>query len=232
MAIAHARTDTTQDIASATATLTVVKPTGVAATEVMIIVIVTEGGTNTLDTITPPVGHTRIGARVSQTNGGAEIVQVDVFWALGNVALMGYLNSITGSNVQQGVVCAAFSGVDNTNPIDVAGTGNSSTGVSTLVTNAITIVTNQSWHMIGSGDWTGGSAQTATGFTVSENAHANAATCLLYNTTPKSTGSTGTVTVNAGSGSTQIIVGQPFALAPAAGGGGATVSYLPLLGVG
>jgi hypothetical protein len=83
------------------------------------------------------------------------------------------------------------------------------------------VATDQAWHVIGFGSWLGG-INSAPGFTVAQNAvpATNEDSTLLYNTTPKSVGSTGTVTVTSSSGSAgQVLVGIPFALRPASNPG-------------
>jgi hypothetical protein len=212
------RTSSSADIASATATVTITKPTGFASTDVLIAVFGTSKSSNVAHTITAPAGWTRIAAQVSQTNGTAEIILLDVFWALGSVVGLGFTNSTTGGGVQQGWLCAAFTGVDTTTPIDVAVVaGDKNTASATLTVSAITIATTNAWDCIAAADWLGG-VFTVTSFTVAENGHTNASAALCYNTTPKSTGTTGTATLNSTAGANQILEDIRFALRPAAGG--------------
>jgi hypothetical protein len=211
------RASSSADKASAAATETITKPTGTASTDILVIAFGTDKGSNVAQTITPPSGWTRIGAQVSQTNGASQIVLLDAFWSLGSNASLGFGNSVSGAAVQQGWVCGAFTGVDNTTPIDVAdGTGNKGTFANTLTVNGVTIVTDQAWDCFAAADWLGG-VFSATSFTVAENGHTNASAALLYNTTPKSTGATGTVTFSdtLGGSGTQIMEAIRFALRPA-----------------
>ncbi|MDE2102186.1 MAG: hypothetical protein KGL39_33380 [Patescibacteria group bacterium] len=218
MAIAHVHTDTTKDISSTTSATAVVLPTGTASTDVVIAVfgIDTAGGNASGWTVTAPAGWTKIGSNQLDVDAGAPGVVLFAFWALGSVANLSFTNSRTGDS--QGVVVAAFSGVDNTTPIDVLDTtGSSSTGSTSATATAITTVTNNAWELIAAADWLSGSF-TSAGFTVSENGHTNCAAALLYNTTPVSpAGSTGTKTVSDSQSATgQVIVLRSFALRPAA----------------
>jgi hypothetical protein len=211
------RASSSADKATALATETITKPTGTASTDILVIAFGTDKGSNVAQTITPPSGWTRIGAQVSQTNGASQIVLLDAFWSLGSNASLGFGNSASGAAVQQGWSCGAFTGVDNTTPIDVAdGTGNKNTATGTLTVNGVTIVTANAWDCMAAADWSGG-VFSATSFTVAENGHTNASAGLLYNTTPKSTGATGTATLSDTLGtSTQILEAIRFALRPAA----------------
>lgn len=217
MAIAHVHTDTSGDIASTTATTTITTPTGSAATDVLIAVFGDDVAGGTQNTPSAPAGWTLIGAQVTATSG-VNHIGVTAFWALGNVSNKGFTNNHTAG--QQGWVCAAFSGVDNTTPIDVTGTGTTSTGASSVTANAVTIATANAWEVIAACDWLGKVGFTATSFTETHNTAANASVSFLYNTTPKSTGSTGTVVVNNSDGTTasEIMACLPFALRPAASG--------------
>jgi hypothetical protein len=92
------------------------------------------------------------------------------------------------------------------------------TNSGTIVANLVTVATANAWELIASIAWQSG-AWSATGFTSADNGSAaNQQAVILYNTTPKSTGSTGTVTVtNAGTASGQHLIAIPFALRPVAG---------------
>lgn len=219
MAIAKVHTDTFKDLANSPATLTLVMPTGAVSTDIAIATITSDFST----TITPPAGWTRVGSQVKMTAGNT--VCVDVFVSLGNNTNMGFGVSGSGTGNSIGSVVSCFSGVDNTTPIDVAGSGNTVSGTNTLTMSAITIVTANAWELIAAGDFNGG-VFSATSFTVSENTHTNAAAALLYNTTPKGTGSTGTVALDDSASTTnQIMCALAFALRPAT----ATTALLPYL---
>lgn len=114
-----------------------------------------------------------------------------------------------------GVALQCFSGVDNTTPIDATGTGSNNSGSATISAGAVTIATANAWECIAAAAFNGPSI-TATGFTATDNAGSEEYAALLYNTTPKATGSTGTVTVSssAGAGGNELAV-IPFALRPA-----------------
>jgi hypothetical protein len=221
MAIGVNSNVTRQDIASITATTTITKPTGTANTDILIAIFATDsGGNNTQRTVTNPTGWTNIFTEfvAGATNG----VSLHGAWAKGDVASLGFTNGATG--LQQGVVVVGFTGVDNTTSIDATGTTNSSTGATTDTANAVTIATLNAWELIAFASWNGGT-NSATGFTAVQNVASppapNADATLLYNTTPKATGSTGTVVVTStGSATGQILLAAPFALRPAAAAGG------------
>lgn len=215
MAIAHALTDTTGDISSMTATLSVSKPTSSGSTHRLILVICSETAQASLNAVTGDANWTRIGSSLQLGSVHARSVTIDAFHAAGNVATASFSNSKTGSNYQQGYVCAAFTGVDATTPIDVTGSGDSNEASGTLTISSVTIVMDQSVDVVVAGDWLGTNAMTMTNFTVSENGHAQAATALLYNATPKSVGATGTATLNTNSGASETNVALRFALRPA-----------------
>lgn len=192
-----------------TQTTTVSRPSGTQAGDLMVAAWTYEGST----TPATPTGWTAVATGVGNaTNKGACFYRVaqagDVSWTFD-----------AGSAVDHGGVLQTFSGVNTTTPIDATGTTSTNTGLGALTANAVTVATDQSWHLIASGAWNPGNF-TATGFTVVDNggAFANEAAALLYNTTPKSVGSTGTVSV-ACSGTTggQVLTDIPFALRPVAG---------------
>lgn len=221
------RASSSADIASATATVTVTKPTGTLSTDGVVVVFGTDNGNGTSTTITPPSGATRIGARTPVSSGSTRIV-LDAFWFYGSQSSLGFTNSNTGSSIQQGWVALAFSGVDQTNIIDVADTAgtNSNTGAASLTVNGVTIATDQAMDCIACCDWNSG-VVSSSGFAVVENGHTNAMAAMLYNTTPKSTGATGTATLSdTAASSGQMIAAIRFALKPAAGGSTSPVAEL------
>jgi hypothetical protein len=198
-----------------TSTVTLTKPTGTAATDVLVVSFV-GAGPGGPGTVTPPAGWTAIASNV-----GSGDVRGACYWALGSVTALAFTRSVAGDT---GWACVAFTGVDNTTPIDATGTTSTVSAATTITANAVTVVTSNSWHLIAFGAFNAGTA-TATGFTVAGNggAGANQPGDLLYNTTPKSTGSTGTVScARSGVATGQILTAIPFALRPAgaAGGGG------------
>ncbi len=225
MAIAHIATDSGADTASPSPNpLVVTKPTGVTldATHILVLTIATGASAATPDQYsTAPTGWTSIGSLTNQANG-SDHVSAWMYWSLGNNATLSFTRTgSVGSTV--GWRMAAYSGCDTTTPIDATGTPNSSvTNGTTLTTNLVTIATDQAWHLIGVGDWTGGGF-TATSFTASNNANpaTNQYAGILYNTTPKAVGSTGTVVITtSSSGTGEAIIGIPFALRPAASAAG------------
>lgn len=216
MAIAVSGTFSSGDLHPTPATATITKPTSPAPDGNSILVVsFGTGGNTSSNTVTPPAGWTSIFTKVTVTRAGIAIIDVQAFWALGNVAALGFANSQTASD--QGWVCVAYTGCDLTTPIDATGTGSTSiTNTSTITANAVTVATDQAWHVISLASWIGGT-WSATSFTAKQNAHVNEDATLIYNTTPKSTGSTGTVScTTTGSSTNQVMCAAPFALRPAA----------------
>jgi hypothetical protein len=192
---------------TATGTTSITKPTGFASTDILIC----QFGFGGARTYTAPAGWTAIATQV-----GDATIRGSCWWALGSVANLSFtIDSGTGD---MGWVCAAYTGVDNTTPIDATGTTGTNTNSGTIVANLVTVATANAWELIASIAWQSG-AWSATGFTSADNGSAaNQQATILYNTTPKSTGSTGTVTVtNAGTASGQHLIAIPFALRPVAG---------------
>lgn len=197
-------------------TTTITKPTGFASTDVLVAFFGTGNGASLTSTVTAPTGWTAISAGYTVSSGVTRLALYG-FWALGSVAALGFTNT-NGNSTDQGWVCLAFTGVDNTTPIDATGTvPNSSTGSATVTANAVTVVTNGAWYACGLAAWNGG-AWSASGVTVKSNAQSNEDASCGYNTTPKSPGSTGTVLFTTGGGSGgQVIAAMPFAMRPDAG---------------
>ncbi len=212
-AVAHVHTDTTGTTASSGATIVITTPTGALSTEIVLAVFGSnETGAVVSPTVSTPAGWTRIGPAGGVEKHTTNGVYTTAFWALGNVSGKTFtLVGDTGQSVSW--VCVGFSGVDTTTAIDVAdATGNSADGAASLTVNSVTIATTNAWECLIAADWLGG-VYTATGFTVSPSSVVNCAMALLYNTTPKATGATGTVTLNDSAASTgQTIVGLSFAL--------------------
>lgn len=210
------RSSSTGDI-HAPGTITITKPTGWAATDVFITGIgSSRGGAGGSGTYSGPTGWTAIATHVGTAAGND--VDIAGWWALGSVASLGFTKS--GTVDDAGWVCLALTGVDNTTPIDAVGTPNTNTGANSITMGAVTVVTDQAWLLGLFSDWLDGLVS-ATGFTRVENAHSNGMAACLYNTTPKSVGTTGTTSVaDSASASGQRIAAMPFALRPAGGGGG------------
>lgn len=221
MAIAF-RAPSSGDVHAPGATVAITKPAGTAGTDILVAFFGSGTGSGgTSGSFTAPAGWTAISAAATANLGAAQAINLAGFWSLGSNTNLTFTK--TGTVADMGWVCLGFTGVDNTTPIDAVGTTNSSTGATTLTTNAVTVATSGAWHVIGFADWLGGT-YSATGFTNVENAAANEAAGCLYNPTPKSTGSTGTVVVTSSAASSgQLLAGMPFALRPAAGGGSTAV---------
>lgn len=197
-----------------TGTKTVTMPTGASATSIVILNwgIFTTGNNVT---ITPPSGWAAVVAAVTATN-----IRQYTFWSLGNNANLGFTFTNPGGSCDLGWVATDYLGCNTTTPIDATGISTTNSGASTISAAAVTVVTDQAWEIICESDVNDGAAS-ATGFTKKDNGSTlHMRPAILYNTTPKSTGSTGAVTVsNAGSSSGQELIVQPFALRPAAAAG-------------
>lgn len=198
---------------------TVTKPAAVAAGHVAVLVISWDATSTT--TVATPTGWTVIAANIGNTS-----MKASAFYRVIQSGDTSWLVDINHAGNSLGGVFKAFSGVDNTTPIDATGTASTNTGNTSIVANAVTIATSGAWHMIGLGAWNGSTTFTATGFSDQNNGNtANQPADLQFNTSPQSTGSTGSVTVTAsGSGAGQILSAIPFALRPAGGGGGTDVT--------
>lgn len=194
------------------ATVAITLPAGVQATDIVVVTFAYANTTKgSLGSWSPPSGWAAAAPAATPIANSTQDASEQSFWALGSVANLTFTR--VGTVDFLGWTCAAFTGVDNTTPIDATGTDNGGTGSSALVVNAVTVVTDQAWELIGFTNNDGG-ATTATGFAVV----ANYVSRLLYNTTPKSVGSTGTVSVSVGGSSGNLKVARPFALRPAGSG--------------
>jgi hypothetical protein len=184
-------------------------PSGVQAGDCMVVVISWDNSGT--PTITPPSGWNPV-----FTSVGDATIRGSVYYRVAQAGDSSWSWTISPTNVDFGMACQTFSGVDQNNPIDATGTSSSNAGSGTITANAVTILTANAWHLIGSTDWINGSL-TATNFSSVQNPSGNMDAAVLYNTTPVGTGSTGTVTVTVSSGATnQHLVAMPFALRPAA----------------
>lgn len=213
MSIAKVFTNSSGDVASAPATLSVTKPTGgtPGATDLLVLSVGSGRSGTPVGSYTAPSGWNSVGSLLNQGTG-TSWVSGQVFWAAGSVSNLDFTKSGTVDTV--GWVMVGFTGCDLNVPVDATGTANANTGSNSLTTNAVTVVTDRAWHLIGFFDWLGRTFS-ASGFTVAANTGTNESAAVLYNTTPKAIASTGTVAVSAsGSGSGQVLVGVPFALRP------------------
>jgi hypothetical protein len=217
MAIAF-RAKVTGDVHFPASPVTITKPAGTVATDVLVAVFAFRGG----DTITAPTGWTAVATGA----GNATFLQ-SCWWALGSVAALGFTYSKPGAD-DVGWICSAFSGVDNTTPVDATGTTSTSTAALTVTANAVTVATANAYHLIAFSPWNAGTLS-ATGFTLVDNSPVtNQQVGLLYKSL-SATGSTGTVTCTvSGSATGQVLIAIPFALRPAAAAA-AFVAHGPLV---
>lgn len=193
-------------------TVTITKPAGTASTDILVAFFGSgRGAAGVVGTWTAPAGWTAIAANVQVT--ASNHIDLAGFWASGSVAGLGFSRS--GTVDDMGWVCLGFTGVNGTTPVDATGTTNSATGSASIVANAVTVATDQAWHVVGLTSWAGGT-WSATGFTLKQNADVNQDVTCAYNPTPKSVGSTGTATFTTTGGSSgQLLAAMPFALRPA-----------------
>jgi hypothetical protein len=201
MAIAlRASGSVTYDVASSSQIVTI--PAGVQTGDLM---IVAWSNTSVGATLTPPSGWTSIALAASGSG-----MKLQTCYRVAQAGDTTWTFTATGGNATTGIALLTFTGQDPTTPIDVAGVG---VGVASgsATAGAITIVTANAWELITYAGNPGGAAS-ATSFTDLSNTAATVEADVLYNTTPKSTGSTGTVVVSGFAGPKAIL---PFAIRPA-----------------
>lgn len=203
------------DLASAPHPLVITKPTGWAATDYFILCV---GQSGAAGAYTAATDWTLIGQVLS---AGSNIVTGQVFGAFGSTSNLSFTH--TGNNANTaGWLCTAFTGVDQTTPVDVTGTPGSVAGTS-LAASSLTIVTAGAIKVISVFDyWCG--TMSASGMTGVANAAnfssvINESAALLYDLTSLATGATGTTTVSdSDSTAGQELIVVPFALRPATSG--------------
>src|SRR3954464_8758014 len=103
------RASSSADVAAATGTVTITKPTGSASTDVLTAVFGNDwnAASNPDQVTTAPSGWTAIGT-AQQSPAAGNRIGMAAFWALGSVAGLGFTNLRTGGSYQQGWVCGAF----------------------------------------------------------------------------------------------------------------------------
>src|SRR4051812_16863577 len=114
------------------ATITPGTPAGLVATDIVVATLGFGGGTGV--TVTPPSGWTLIKRTDSTTVHGAA-----AYWALGNVASFAF--GLTGLVGTVAAIAAAYSGVDNSTPMDATGVGQVNASSGTVTAPSITTVT-------------------------------------------------------------------------------------------
>jgi hypothetical protein len=215
VAIGFIASDNSVDVSAPGATQALVQPTGTLTGHIVIAVLTSKRASSlSPGTWTAPAGWTAVKANFSQ-NDGTSSSDLATFWANGSVA--SYTFTKSGTMDAMSGCTGTFSGADTTTPIDVVGASAGTAGATSILIPSITIATANAWHLIAAGDYSG-NAFTATNFNVIGTAGVAAGTAgLLYNTTPKSTGSAGTVTLNDSAAS--LMEGFAFALRPAGAAG-------------
>lgn len=212
------RSSVTGDLASPGGTTTVTLPAGVAATDVVIAIFCSNRvALISPNVVTAPAGWTAIHSSITDNNGIVEGT-LHAFWALGNVSSLGFTNSQTVT-LSQGWVVAAYTGVDNSTPIDATAAPNSGPSPGGIATSSVTIVTSGAWVLIGGGDTDRNVMSGPAGFTAINNGSppGNSSANLIYSTTPYAAGPTGTNTIGISvSDPSDVLLGMPFALRPTA----------------
>lgn len=211
------RNSSSGDVA-APGNLAVSLPGGTLATDVLILAIVSKRtGSVGVGSYLTPSGWTAIKSNTS--NDGTNSLFLQTFRALGSVANLTFTKS--GTVTSAGWACLAFTGVDNSNPVDSTEIGGFDhiAGSSTITTGAITTVNSGAVVLCCAGDYNNGSySASAYSFTPVENAAANQAAAVLYDLTPQSPGSHGAFTLTStAAASGDIFHAGTIALKPAAG---------------
>jgi hypothetical protein len=123
------------NVSASPANITLVAPSGIVATSIVLAVLYDDDGTN--QTVTPPAGWILSGPRVN--DGIAQ--GMSVYWALGNVASYVFgLNTLAPTGDVIGFTLA-YSSVDNTTPMDAAAVGQSNISGTVVTASSITTVT-------------------------------------------------------------------------------------------
>lgn len=199
----------------------ITKPAAAAAGDVAILLLSYGWATGAARSMSLTAGWTGIAINVGSTGTLGE--RTDAYYRVIQAGDTTWTATPSVTGIDLGITFIAFTGVDNTTPIDATGTTATNSASNTITAPLVTVVTNQSWELIGIGSYMGGGC-TATGFTEFANAGSNEYAGVLYNTTPKSTGSTGTVVVTTAASATgNVMSAIPFALRPAGGG----VAFMP-----
>ena len=212
--------NTTGDSGSAGGTFDAVMPTGANGSSITLVIISSANDVGTaIGSWTLPAGWTQIA--IDTITGTTRPQCLQAAWSLGNNTNLTFTKS--GSVKYLGWKVIDFTGVDLTTPIDATGTSNNNTGLGTITANAVTIITDQAWHLIAADDWNvAGGTISAPSFSSLQSVGPDASACLLYNSTPKAPGSTGTVVVTGtgGTDANNAMNAIPFALRPTSTGGG------------
>ena len=129
MAVAFLAAGTFVANATSSSTLTLIAPAGVAATDVVLACIYEDGN----GAITAPTGWT-----LANGTNDTTVMRAAVYWALGTVA--SYVFSGFVGNGQEGFTLA-YTGVNNTTPMDATAVGQANASSATITAPSITTVT-------------------------------------------------------------------------------------------
>jgi hypothetical protein len=204
------------------ANTTVTLPTGVQATDVLICLCGAQAAPGG-ETFTAPAGWTAIFTGDHLDNGTTDSTVLYGFWALGNVANLTFTQSAPATS-SAFWNCLAFTGVNNTTPIDATGTITKSLVVTpaTVTANSVTTVTDNALEIIAATLDAVANPFSNSNFTTIDNFTSvnppNTLDGLYANTAKTPPGSTGTFGISQSGdsgGANQAIILQPFALRPA-----------------
>jgi hypothetical protein len=199
------RNSTQGQINNPVGTITITKPTVVAG-DILVVEFGINGGISAAS-VTAPAGWTQIGSTIHNSH-----VTVQAFWALQSVAALGF-TFVGGGSQDLTWKCGTFRNVDNVNPIDAVGTGNSNTGSATISVATFNTVTNNALEMFAICDWNSG-AFTQASFNIDPTPTSFNASALCYAKAAQATaGATGAFTVSdSGSATGQVLCYQQWAL--------------------
>jgi hypothetical protein len=217
MAIGFRAAGTKATVSSGTS-ITVPAPAGIAATDIVLIYIHEQQNPGTA--ITPPAGWTLV-LNLLETSVGSE--RLAVFWGLGT-ATFGAFTGV-GTNTDLQARAFAYTGVDNTTPLDVAAVGQSNASSTTMTAPTITTVTDNAWivGVFAGADSSGGALTASDGAPLTQRSADSFTSATLVNTladtvgdqniTPAGATGTRTATLNVA----QVNIGFLIALRPATG---------------
>ncbi len=158
-----------------------------------------------------------IGVNEATTAGTSTKVRIYNWWSLQSNSTLGFVYTAGTGSSNISWQCLSFSGVDNVNPIDVAGTGNSNTGASTISVTTFNTITEAALEVFGICDWNGGSSFTNSSFNfvlTSNSTNCQSATGYAKTATSPG-GATGAFTITDGAASSgNILCFQQWALRP------------------
>lgn len=194
----------TQTVTANGAPGAVTKPTGLADGDVLITTMGTSAASGT-----PPSGFTTIGSATTSASERVTVAYKVVTSAAGEPASYTW----TGASGRSSVAITAYSGVDNTTPIDMAAA--TATGTASVALSNTTVTANAMLYAAAIGDWSTAGMTVPTGmsevFNLGNPGRRTAGADLIQ----ASAGATGTQTFTGSSGLS--MAGIIFALRPSSG---------------